>query len=118
MNKTLAFIVGGVVLVIITLGYFGYSAYYPKYSCKSKGGMFIEAKYSPSNKQYCILPTSDAEKKCTDSSQCEGFCMAPGGTKVGEPAVGKCSDMTDANCTVEVKEGVVYKRGCSIPIYD
>lgn len=39
-------------------------------SCQSEGGFFVEAL------EVCQLPTADAEKSCTDSSECEGFCEA------------------------------------------
>lgn len=37
----------------------------------------------------CDLPATDAGKSCTDSSQCQGLCLAS-----GTPATGACSPRT------------------------
>lgn len=45
-----------------------------------------------SHRFYCNMRTTDAGKICTGRiNQCEGYCLAPGGTKVGELAAGRCS---------------------------
>ena len=40
-------------------------------SCESQGGFFVEV-----HGGICQLPTTDAGKVCSDSSECEGFCEA------------------------------------------
>lgn len=48
-----------------------------KSECLSKGGKWeeIRQKGKPTGSYACAVKTSDAGKKCTDSSECEGACM-------------------------------------------
>lgn len=46
-------------------------------ACEEQGGVWgAHSRFS--DKESCILPTSDAGTPCTDSSQCEGMCIGPG----------------------------------------
>ena len=38
----------------------------------------------------CNMPTLDAGKACSDSSQCESYCQAPKGVKIDTEATGQC----------------------------
>jgi len=46
-----------------------------KESCESLGGTW-SGESGPVLGGYCILPTRDASKECSDSDQCEGRCIA------------------------------------------
>jgi len=45
-----------------------------KESCEAKGGLWGPIGLSPEER--CNLPTSDAGKECSDSDECEGYCVA------------------------------------------
>ncbi|RLE38981.1 hypothetical protein DRJ17_02185 [Candidatus Woesearchaeota archaeon] len=45
-----------------------------KESCEALGGRW--ERISPRLEEYCNLPTTDAGKECSDSSECESFCIA------------------------------------------
>ena len=39
----------------------------------------------------CDIKTSDSGKRCTDSRECQGSCLAPEGTEAGVSVFGACS---------------------------
>ena len=43
-----------------------------KAACEAAGGQIVVGLAGPT----CAKPTKDAGKACSDSSQCEGFCLA------------------------------------------
>ncbi|MEM4360142.1 MAG: hypothetical protein QXT45_06400 [Candidatus Bilamarchaeaceae archaeon] len=45
-----------------------------KESCEALGGVWKKIGISPI--EVCNLPTSDANKECTSSDECEGICVA------------------------------------------
>jgi len=45
-----------------------------KATCEAQGGKW--GRIGPSPRESCNLPTSDAGKVCSDSSECEGGCVA------------------------------------------
>jgi len=63
-------------------------------SCEAQGGSW-ERRYAG---YICNFPASDARKPCTDSSQCEGSCMAT-------PQSGACSEMVTVYGCVKVMQG-------------
>jgi hypothetical protein len=60
--------------------------------CLARGGSW-EARGLPfiGRPKNCELKTSDRGKSCTDSTQCEGSCIALLGQKDGAAATGSCS---------------------------
>ncbi len=52
--------------------------------CLAQGGVW--GPQGMLQRDMCDLPAADAGKACTDSSQCQGLCMAS-----DSPAVGACS---------------------------
>ena len=44
-----------------------------KENCEASGGRWGRIGINP--KESCNLPTKDAGKECSDSSECEGFCL-------------------------------------------
>lgn len=40
----------------------------------------------------CNYETEDASGNCTDSSDCEGWCLAEQDSQLGEKEIGECSD--------------------------
>ena len=46
----------------------------------------------PNKPKVCDLKATDKDKPCTDSKQCQGFCLAPEKAAVGSAAVGHCSE--------------------------
>ena len=89
-------------------------------SCESVGGIW--GVFDLTDTERCILPTSDAGKICTDSSQCEGPCIANITqeqysalieTQVPISATGYCSSwMTSAGCNAYVEDGMVNGIFC------
>ena len=45
-----------------------------KDACEAQGGEWGEV-FGATRKNWCRLPTTDAGKPCTNSSQCESFCV-------------------------------------------
>ncbi len=93
-----------------------------KENCESKGGKW--AMYGLTTAPSCILKSSDKDKPCSDSSECEGICIAdytkeqmefvltakpPFNLKVN----GKCSEfMTMYGCQHIVQKGYVQYVTC------
>lgn len=79
-------------------------------ACEAEGGnwkrnMSLEG-------HYCVLPTTDAGRACTDRSQCESWCQAPKGASSGESVIGTCAAFTSASCSQEVVDGVAEAEAC------
>jgi len=56
----------------------------------------------------CNLPTSDAGKECTDSSQCEGNCEAKESAEIGSEDTGMCAEnKLPYRCMMKIENGVV-----------
>lgn len=53
----------------------------------------------------CVYPATDAGKICTDSSQCQAFCMTSFDTPVGTRTTGKCSARVNGSPTGNIVEG-------------
>lgn len=111
MKWKLIGVIGGL-LILGAITYLAYTRNITEWICKRSGGTFWKVR------SVCVLPTSDAGKECTDSSECESYCIAPGGVEVGTQAYGKCLERTDANCIREVKNGLVQKQWCKESIID
>lgn len=74
--------------------------------CKAKGGYFGKLGIG-SHPPECNLPTSDKGRRCTSSSQCEGYCLAIGTPKEGDTARGLCSDRQKLfTCRIYVEGGL------------
>jgi hypothetical protein len=85
--------------------------------CFRADGLWV--KWCSPGQYSCLTPYRDAGKACTDSSQCEGLCLAdlaaictagactePKAPKVGERFVGRCQ-RDDASCGsfIEIHKG-------------
>jgi len=82
-----------------------------KESCEKLGGTWMIR-----DVEVCSLPTSDSEKECSDSSQCEGYCIAELSEKEYKETMqgtiiyteGKCTAKTTAfGCAPHVDDGKV-----------
>jgi hypothetical protein len=111
MNKKILYIILGLI-ALSGVFYLTYTSQFSKWKCKLSGGGYWKIR------DVCIYPTTDAGKVCNDSSECESFCLAPGGTKGGQKATGKCFEATDANCIKEIKKGIVQEQWCKENIID
>ena len=87
-----------------------------KESCEAAGG-----KWEINDAAVCNLPTSDSGKECTDSSQCEGLCIAELSSEEYNKAIkgtviytkGRCSGETSVlGCTPIVNDGKVFGILC------
>ncbi|MFQ5774930.1 MAG: hypothetical protein ACE5GS_10455 [Kiloniellaceae bacterium] len=83
--------------------------------CEAKGGRWLPL-YKVHRFRVCVLPTQDAGRSCTDSRQCEGYCLAerelaPG----GQAAPGRCSNRAPlgGGCWNMVAEGLATGMVCS-----
>lgn len=82
-----------------------------KQSCENIGGKWGSVgDVSPNTPPYCNMPTNDAGKSCTDSSQCQSFCQAPTGTKRGTPATGACYGWEKKDCAFSVEDGMASEH--------
>lgn len=62
----------------------------------------------------CVVHHADADKECTDSSQCEGACLVwESDIREGEAAVGECQAETpiQSGCYASVVGGIVKGPG-------
>ncbi|WP_022953883.1 hypothetical protein [Leucothrix mucor] len=79
-------------------------------SCKQQGGTW--GKVGLGGFMACTIPTGDAGKSCTDSSECERRCL----TGVGEPGkqvTGQCQSSNQPfGCWAEVLKGVAQPGLC------
>lgn len=83
--------------------------------CKTAGGVWGQIGLFP--EEQCNLPTKDGGRECTDSSQCEGKCVAKltdeeraevYSDKEPVRKSGGCTEMTvTTGCLAEVRDGVV-----------
>jgi len=83
--------------------------------CQAKGGKIRNV----CRRQWpaCVVPYSDAGKRCTDNSQCKGKCLldtqTDGPSEPGESAEGKCQlDNDPCGCKIEVVNGKVGGGAC------
>lgn len=82
-------------------------------SCEQAGGKWGSWRDMLNATPECNLPTSDAGKECTDSSQCESYCQAEEGAKRGDQASGRCYEWQSVyTCMQEVRGGVVDVTWC------
>lgn len=60
--------------------------------CVARGGSWTTLGIPmPDKPKMCDLKTTDSAKACTDSSECQGICMAPGSAQAGDRVRGACS---------------------------
>ncbi|CAM3614288.1 hypothetical protein [Parendozoicomonas haliclonae] len=61
----------------------------------------------------CVLPTADAGKACTDSSECQVGCIVEEHVEPGTKVVGQCMSSTHRfGCNTMVTNGVVEGTLC------
>ena len=56
--------------------------------CLARGGHVDLVTF---NTEGCVIRTKDAGKPCSDSSECDGACLAPIDQAEGSPAAGTCA---------------------------
>lgn len=79
-------------------------------ACKAKGGTISTAGLAA--RPHCVLPTRDAGKPCTSSSQCEVACIATKPAIAGTP-IGRCQETTEPfGCRALVEDGKVQPVIC------
>lgn len=60
--------------------------------CGARGGNWTTLGLSyPGKPKVCDLKTTDSGRVCSDSSECQGSCLAPDSVSSGLKAVGTCS---------------------------
>jgi hypothetical protein len=61
-------------------------------ACLAQGGSWTTLGLpSPNKPKICDLKTTDAGKACTDTTHCQGICLAPADAANGATAAGSCS---------------------------
>jgi len=81
--------------------------------CLAKGGHWASIGL-PGTPARCDLKATDGGKACTDSSQCQGECMAPDGASEGRRADGICSEyILNFGCTRRIEGGRVGAEICA-----
>lgn len=81
-------------------------------SCKANGG--VVKPVCRMQRPACIFTYSDADKSCTDSSQCKGRCVIKDEfPEVGAKAIGVCEADNDlCGCSAEVIDGKATAGRC------
>lgn len=64
----------------------------------------------PDKPKVCDQKASDSGKQCTDSTQCEGVCVAPQAAEPGRQAGGQCSPYLLNFGTMTLVEKGIVKR--------
>jgi len=81
--------------------------------CLARGGNWTHIGL-PGMPKRCDLKATDGGKKCTDSSQCEGECMAPEAAQEGDTIEGSCSEyILVFGCKRFVEDGRVGMTICA-----
>ena len=79
--------------------------------CAAKGGTISTAGLAA--KPHCVLPTRDAGRPCTSSSQCEAGCIAPKSAPPNAPVTGRCKENTEPfGCRALVEDGKAQPMMC------
>jgi hypothetical protein len=65
--------------------------------------------------EICDMPTHDAGKPCTSSSECESICVAPADADLTKPVTGTCyrSFVLLGTCLSRVEQGRVDSAQCA-----
>jgi hypothetical protein len=104
----------GVALTIVLLSASSCLAAPPSTSaeCEAAGGTW--GRFGVRQQELCNLPTPDAGKRCTDSTECASACVAPNGAPVGGKADGTCyaRALLLGTCLKRVSGGVVEPPLC------
>ncbi|WP_292052528.1 hypothetical protein [Brevundimonas sp. UBA5866] len=87
----------------------------PAEACAAQGGTFKPVGRAQTMR--CVLNYSDAGKICSDSSQCQGDCLAEpattGSTTAGSATHGRCAPTSDRfGCRTEIRNGVAQPTLC------
>jgi hypothetical protein len=86
-------------------------------ACNARGGEVRGVCLT--NYPACVVPFSDAGRRCRDSSECLGMCLVPEEEldpipDPGTPMEGRCqSDNDPCGCFFEVKDGLVQQGLCA-----
>lgn len=73
--------------------------------CAGRGGEFRPV--CKAQRPICVMPYKDAGTACSDSSQCDGRCVADGPTDGPGQVAGVCETNNDpCGCVTEVVGGV------------
>ena len=66
-------------------------------SCEAKGGKVVDSKMG----EVCAMPTADAGRSCTGSSQCVGLCLSDGTCSSHDQNFG-CTEILEDSRTVTI----------------
>jgi hypothetical protein len=82
-----------------------------KAACEAAGGECGGGGFSCP--KVCIRRARDAGARCEDEGECESTCVAPDGTRPGQPTVGKCYHLAlNKACLNIVRRGVAVGVVC------
>jgi hypothetical protein len=83
------------------------------HACAAAGGTWRAV--GMLRQELCDLPTHDAGKPCTGSSECESVCVAPAGADLTKPVTGACyrSFVLVGTCLARVENGRVESAQCA-----
>ena len=81
-------------------------------TCEEVGGIW--GRYGLMEVDQCNLPTSDVNKTCTDSAECEGVCFTEESAPKGSAVSGICYGwtITLGTCLNLVKNGIAQGQIC------
>lgn len=80
-------------------------------ACEAKGGAWTTLGLPYPNKpKVCDLKASDVGKKCEDSSECDGVCLAKKTSIEGQKTTGQCSEyVSNYGSLLLVNKGTVKR---------
>jgi hypothetical protein len=81
-------------------------------SCERLGGAW--GRFGLMEIDQCNLPTTDADKVCIDSSDCEGVCFTDAAVSKGAKTNGQCysKTITLGTCLNLVHDGIAQGQVC------
>lgn len=81
-------------------------------SCEKLGGSW--GRFGLMKIDQCNLPTTDADKVCSDSSECEGVCFTDAPVPKGTKTNGQCfhKTITLGTCLNLIHDGIAQGQVC------
>ena len=80
--------------------------------CAAKGGKVVPVCLR--QEPFCLIPYSDAGKRCTDKSQCRGDCLYDGADEPKGRVVGACQrNNVPCGCFRTVVKGRIARGICA-----
>jgi Bacterial Ig-like domain (group 1) len=79
-------------------------------ACAAVDGDWVKVGFAL--KESCVVPTRDGGKRCRDTQNCNGMCVAPADSSPGMRIDGACANTYQLQCANYVMDGIVRPDIC------